>query len=152
MSATFGYADDYKIVGGKFLTLNIDVRRLWRWCQENCMSLNLTKSKILCIKRSAAIVLPNYSFETTEAMKNLGILIADKLSWTQHADKRAQKALNALSVLKNYLSKANFATRKNAYVCYVVPILSYGSAIWKPSKGDLGIMEVCRGKRSRGFY
>ena len=85
MSATFDYADDYKIVGDNPLTLNIDVRRLWRWCEENCMSMNLTKSKVLCIKGSATIALPNYSFETTEVMKDLGILITDTLSWTQHA-------------------------------------------------------------------
>ena len=34
MSATFGYADDYKIVGDNRFTLNIDVRRLWRWCED----------------------------------------------------------------------------------------------------------------------
>ena len=114
MSATFGYAEDYKIVGDNPLTLNIDVRRLWRWCEEYCMSMNLTKSKVLCIKGSATIALPSSSFETTEVMKDLGILITDTLSWTQHAKKRAEKVLNALFVLKRNLSKANFATRKNA--------------------------------------
>ena len=112
MSATFGYADDYKIVGDNPLTLNIDVRRLRRWCEENCVSMNLTKSKVLCIKGSATIAVPSYSFGTTELMKDLGILITDTLSWTQHAKKRAEKALNALFVLKRNLSKANFATRK----------------------------------------
>ena len=146
MSATFGYADDNKIVGDNPLTLYIDVGRLWRWCEENCMSMNLTNSKVLCIKGSATIALPNYSFETTEVMKDLGILITETLSWTQHAKKRAEKALNALFVLKRNLSKANFATRKNAYICYVVPILCYGSAIWKPSKGDLGIIESVQRK------
>ena len=116
MSATFGYADDYKIVGDNPLTLNIDNRRLWRWCEENCMSMKLTKSKVICIKGSATIALTNYSFETTEVMKDLGILITDRLSWTQHAKKRAGKVLNALFVLKRNLSKANFATRKNAYL------------------------------------
>ena len=100
MFTTFGYADDYKIVGDNPLTLNIDFRSLWRWCEENCMSMNLTKSKVLCIKGSATIALPSYSFETTEVMENLGILITDTLSWTQHAKKRAEKALNALFVLK----------------------------------------------------
>ena len=45
LSATFGYADDYVIVGENPLTLNIDVRRLWRWCEDNCMSMNLTTNK-----------------------------------------------------------------------------------------------------------
>ena len=146
MSATFGYADDYKIVGDNPLTLNIDVRRLWRWCEENCMSMNLTKSKVLSVKGSATIALPNYSFETTEVMKDLGIVITDTLSWSQHAKKRAEKALNSFFVLERNLSKPNFATRKNAYICYVVPILCYGSAIWKTSKGDLGIIESVQRK------
>ena len=85
MSATFGYADDYKIAGDNPITLNIDIRRLWRWCEENCMSMNLTKSKVLCRKASATIARPNHSFETTEVMKDLDILITDTLSWTQHA-------------------------------------------------------------------
>ena len=57
------------------------------------MSMNLTKSKVLCIKGSATIALPSYSFETTEVMKDLGILIIKTLSWTQHAKKRAEKSL-----------------------------------------------------------
>ena len=67
------------------------------------MSENLTKSKILCIKGSATIALPNYSFETTEQMKDLGILITDTLSWTQHTEKRAEKALNTLRTRKESL-------------------------------------------------
>ena len=114
MSATFGYADDYKIVRDNPLTLNIDVRRLWRWCEENFMSMNLPKSKVLCIKGAVTIALLNYTFETTEVMKDLSILITDTLSWTQHAKKRAEKALSAPFVLERNLSKANFATRKNA--------------------------------------
>ena len=55
------------------------------------MSMNLTKNKVLCIKGSATIALPNYSFETTEVMKDLGILITDTLSWTQHAKKERLK-------------------------------------------------------------
>ena len=100
MSAIFGYTDDYKIVGDNHLTLNLVIRRLWRWCKENFMSMNLTKSKVLCIKGSATISLPNYSFETTEVMKDLGILITDTLFWTQQAKKWAEKALNALSYSK----------------------------------------------------
>ena len=110
------------------------------------MSMNLGKSKVLCIKGTAPIALPNHEFETTECMKDLGILVNDTLSWTLHAKKRTEKALNALFILKRNLSKATFWTRKNAYICYVVPILNYGSALWKPSKGDLGTLESIQRK------
>ena len=94
MSATFGCADDYKTVEDNPLTLNIDVRRLWMWCEQNCMSMNLTKSKVLCIKGSATIALPNYSFKATEVMKDLGILITDTLSWTKHAKGISQRQIS----------------------------------------------------------
>ena len=55
------------------------------------MSMNLTKRKIFCIKGSATVTLPNYSFETTKVMKDLGILINGTLSWTQHAGKERRK-------------------------------------------------------------
>ena len=146
MSKSFGYVDDYKIVGDNPLTLNIDVRKLWRWCDENFMSTNLGKIKVLCIKGTAPIALSNHEFETTESMKYLGILVNDTLSWTLHAKKRTEKALNALFILKRNLSKATFWTRKNACICYVLPILNYGSALWKPSKGDLGTLESIQRK------
>ena len=62
------------------------------------------------------------------------------------AKKSTEKALNALFILRRNLSKAKFWTRKNAYICYVVPILNYGSALWKPSKGDLGTLESIQRK------
>ena len=133
MSKAFGYADDYKIVGTNPVTLNIDVRKLWRWCDDNLMPRNLTKSKLLCIKGSAQISLPNYAFEATQSIKDLGLFVNDSLIWILHAK-------NAFLLLKRNLCKANFATRKNAYVCYVVPIVSYGAALWKPSKGDLTLL------------
>ena len=64
------------------------------------MSMNLTKSKVLCIKGSATIALPNYKFETTEVMKDLGILITDTLFWTQHAKKGLKKPLTLSSYSK----------------------------------------------------
>ena len=71
MFKSFGYADDYKIVGDDPLTLNIDVRKLCRWCDEKFMSMNLGKSKVLCIKGTAPIALPNHEFETTECKNNI---------------------------------------------------------------------------------
>ena len=32
MSASFGYADDYKIVCNDPIILNIDAKRIWNWC------------------------------------------------------------------------------------------------------------------------
>ena len=110
------------------------------------MSMNLTKNKLLWIKGSAQISLPNYTLEVTQSIKDLGLFVTDSLNWTLHAKKRTEKALNAFFLMKQNLCKANFATRKNAYVCYLVPIVSYGAALWKPSNGDLALLESVQRK------
>ena len=63
MSKEFGYADDYKIVGTNPVTLNIDVRKLWRLCENNLMSMNLTKSKLQCIKGSVQLYLRSHPID-----------------------------------------------------------------------------------------
>ena len=146
MSKAFGYAYDYKIVWTNPVTLNMDVRKLWRWCEDNLMAMNLTKIKLLCIKGSAQISLPNYTFQATQSIKDLGRFVTDFLNGTLHAKKRAEKALNSFFLLKQNLCRANFATRKHAYVCYVVLIVRYGAALWKPSNGDLTLLESAQQK------
>ena len=76
----------------------------------------------------------------------MGLFVTDSLNWTLHAKKRTEKALNAFFLLKRNLCEANFATRKNAYVGYVVPTVSYGAVLWKPPKGDLILLEKVQRK------
>ena len=47
MSDSYGYADDFKIVETNPVVLNIDIRRIWKWCQSNLMEINLSKTKCL---------------------------------------------------------------------------------------------------------
>ena len=71
---------------------------------------------------------------------------ADTLTWATHSQSRTQKALNALSSIKRNLSLANFANRKNSYFSYIVPIISYGSSVWKPGKVELSPIESVQKK------
>ena len=82
-------------------------------------------------------------------MKDLGVVVADTLTWATHSQSRTQKALNALYSIKRNLSLANYANRKNSYVSYVVPIISYGSSVWKPGKVELSQIESVQKKSSK---
>ena len=55
MSASFGYADDCKIVCNDPLFLNIDAKRNWNWCVKNSMAVNVSKIKILSVKGNAKV-------------------------------------------------------------------------------------------------
>ena len=81
-------------------------------------------------------------FEQPNELKDLGMIMSKNLNWTSHANNRASKALKALYCIKRNLSPATtMNNRKNAYKSYVVPIVSYASSVWKPSKQDLATLE-----------
>ena len=40
MAKSFGYADDFEIVGSNPVFLGIDVKKVWKWCKENLVSIN----------------------------------------------------------------------------------------------------------------
>ena len=87
MSTDFDYADDFKVIGDNPVTLNIDVRRIYKWCSDNFMLMNLAKSKYVAIKGCATVSLTNYTFEKAETRKELGVLCSENLTWSPHAKK-----------------------------------------------------------------
>ena len=140
MSATFGYADDYKIlnIDHPFI-LNIDAKRIWNWCVKKSMAVKVSKTKILSVKGS----------EETAEMKDLGLIITSTLSWTENAANRSTKALKALCSVKRNISKiTSKAMKLKSHKSYVSNIVSYGSSLWKPSKRDLKIIESVQKKET----
>ena len=74
------------------------------------------------------------------------LIVLSSQTWYDNAKRRAGKAINSLFALKRHLSRTTLLNRKNAYVSYVVPIIGYGSALWKPSKSNLKIIESVKQK------
>ena len=100
MSASFGYADDYKIVCNDPLILNIDAKRIWNWCVKNSMAVNVSKTKIFSVKGNAKVEVNGTLFEETAKMKDLGLIITSTSGWTENATKRSAKVLKALCSVK----------------------------------------------------
>ena len=128
------------------MSINIDIQRIGKWRQCNLMEINLSKSKCLWLKGVDKVRLPNFSFGSISVMKELGAIVADTLTWATPSQSRTEKALNALYSIKRNLSLANYANRKNSYVSYIVPIISYGSSVWKPGKVELSQIESVQKK------
>ena len=87
MSASFGYADDYKIVCTNPLISNIDAKRVWNWCVKDSMALNVSKTKILRVKGNTKVEVNGTVLEETAEMKDLGFIFTSSLSWTENATK-----------------------------------------------------------------
>ena len=137
LSKKFGHADDFKFISENTLISHLDVRKIWNWCEKNFEGINLTKNKLYTLKGIGELGLYDYVFESTDYMKDLGLIVSSSLTWDDHAKKRDGKAFNSHFALKRNLSRTTLLNRKNAYVSYVVPIISYDSALWKSSKSNL---------------
>ena len=70
-SSCFGYADDYKVIATNTITLQIDATRIWKWCSQNLMTLNVSKCKTLSLKGNGNISMNGKTLEQTQKEKIL---------------------------------------------------------------------------------
>jgi hypothetical protein len=109
-SNTIKFADDTTVVG--LITNNDEtaykgeVRELAVWCQDNNLSLNVSKTKELIIdyrKRrdeQAPINIEGAVVERVESFKFLGVHITNTLSWSKHTKTVTKRARQHLFPLR----------------------------------------------------
>ena len=142
MSTCFGYTDDYRVIAENRITLQIDAHKIWKCCSSNLMSFNPEKCKILCLQGIAKVTIQGHQFESSIVEKHLGIMISNDLIWTAQTERKCEKTMKAFFTIKRNIANGTpWTTRKNLYRSYIVPILSYVSVLWKPSKTELKSIE-----------
>ncbi len=97
------FADDTVVLG---LINNNDeaayldeVERLTSWCQDNCLSLNVSKTKELIVdfrKRQqqpyTTLMISGTPVERVSSLKYLGVIISEDLTLTIHIQTQVKKA------------------------------------------------------------
>ncbi len=105
------FADDTVVLG---LINNNDeaayldeVERLTSWCQDNCLSLNVSKTNELIVdfrKRQqrpyTPLMISGTPVERVSSFKYLGVNISEDLTWTTHIQTRVKKARQRLYHLR----------------------------------------------------
>ena len=101
-SNTIKFADDTTVVGlitdNNKTAYREEVRDLVVWCQDNNLSLNLSKTKEMIVdyrKRRAdhaPIHIDGAVVEQVESFKFLGVHITNKLLWSKHTKKVVKRA------------------------------------------------------------
>ncbi len=105
------FADDTVVLG---LVSNNDeaaylyeVERLTSWCQDNCLSLNVSKTKELIVdfrKRQqqpyTPLMISVTPVERVSSFKYLGVNISEDLTWTAHIQTQVNKARQRLYHLR----------------------------------------------------
>ncbi len=83
-----------------------EVERLTSWCQDNCLSLNVSKTKELIVdfrkrqQQPYTLMISGTPVERVSSFKYLGVNISEDLTWTTHIQTQVKKARQRLYHLR----------------------------------------------------
>ncbi len=136
------FADDTVVLG---LISNNDetaylgeVERLTSWCQDNCLSLNVSKTKELIVdfrKRHllpyTPLVISGTPVERVSSFKYLGVNISEDLTWTAHIQTQVKKARQRLYHLRQLRKfRVSPAILKTFYSGAIESVLTQCISVW----------------------
>ena len=131
------FADDRVIY--REINIQEDLNTLTTWAKtcQWLMDFNIKKCVILSItlKRKPNYFNYNISGQQLERVNKhdyLGVIISNKLNWSEHISKITGKASRNLGLLKRTLSPCSQNVKNTAYKMLVRPQVEYASEVWNP--------------------
>jgi hypothetical protein len=142
------YADDLAVIVKSNLRPELKANlqsitdKITNWAAHNKLSVSEAKTKIMIHKcpprvhhRDLNIKILGQKIALVKTQKYLGIVIDSKLQFESHASYSARKARQITMGLRNFAARRFGQTSETSlrtiYHRAIVPILSYGSRIWK---------------------
>ena len=138
------FADDVKLFRviedvGDCGLLQQDINRIWDWCEQNKLPLNINKCKKITISLKKNEIVYNYRIGPSilgncDCVNDLGVMMDKKLSFGQHIEDIVQSALKSLEFLiRSASSFNNLSTISVLFNTFVKSKLSYATLAWSPS-------------------
>ena len=103
------FSDDAAILAllnetNSFTLYQQSVSHFSHWCTSNFLELNVSKTKEMIIASDGPTVINGETVGTVESFKYLGVVLDNKLSFTQHATEIQKKSQQRLYVLRRLRS------------------------------------------------
>lgn len=119
-------------------TLQEDIHRLTKWCEDNKLELSIAKCNIISFTNKLKPIVFDYFLSTTKiervtVVKDLGVYFDSAISFNYHVDKISRKAYRFIGFM--FRSGQYFSSMKSffrLYNSYVRSGLEYCSSIWAP--------------------
>ncbi len=119
--------------------LNIDMKEITKWCVENCMSANPTKTKSMLImtwQKRLSLLENQRNNDTLENVKSDKLLrdtIDHNLSWEKHITTIVSTINRKLALLRRIKRYMSISTRKLFFNTFILPHIDYCAIIWGSS-------------------
>ncbi|CAB3985999.1 Hypothetical predicted protein [Paramuricea clavata] len=142
------YADDTKLHRcvqnrNDALALQSDIQSLHCWSNENLLSFNKSKCKVLSItRRTSPLIYPyalgDHQLLSSDVESDLGITISSRLLWNVQINKVRSKANKTLGLIRrSTMEITDMNTRRFLYLQLVRSNFSYATQAWCPQSVKL---------------
>lgn len=109
------------------------------WCSENGLQVNIAKCKVITLTHKRNPISHDYYYEEGEKIdrvneiRDLGVIIDAKLSFTTHIELMKNKSKSMLSFVKRTCrQKFDLDSAKLLYASLVRTNLEFASTVWMP--------------------
>ena len=141
------FADDLKLYSNISVSslqssihpLQLALNTIVKWSVEWQLTINVSKCTCKRLSSSSAPSnTPQYTINDTPLtvsnhVKDLGIVIGDRLSYTVHISEITTKASQRVGILFRRFLTRDLNLLRRAFITYVRPILEYGTVLWSPT-------------------
>lgn len=138
------FADDLKIFKEintpyDVLLLQTDLDAVHDWCLQNRMTLNVKKCYHITFTKKRSPLPTSYSIngvalQKTDTIRDLGVQLDSKLSFTNHIDNITAKAAKMSGFIKRMCRDFQaISTLKVLFNTLVRSLLEYASPVWNPT-------------------